>query len=328
MHIVIVHDVKIPALKYGGTERVIWYLGKELVKKGHKVTYIVPFGSYSDFANIILMDETKNVNSLIPEDADVVHFNFVPEAEIYKPYIITIHGNHPKNMVLDRNSVFVSQNHANRYNSKSFVYNGLDWDDYSCFDFRNRRDYFHFLGNAAWRVKNIRGAIATTLRLKKEYLYVLGGNRLNIKMGLRLTLSPRVKFFGMVGGDEKNKLLSKSKGLVFPVMWHEPFGLAIIESLYFGSAVFGTPYGSLPEIITEEFGFLSDKASELSEKMLDVSSYSQDKCRQYAIDKFNSQLMAEKYIKLYHKVLSGEMLNDTNPQLINESPKFLSWSNE
>jgi hypothetical protein len=30
MHILIVHDSIIPAFRYGGTERVIWYLRKEL----------------------------------------------------------------------------------------------------------------------------------------------------------------------------------------------------------------------------------------------------------------------------------------------------------
>lgn len=39
MRILIVHNSVIPAHKYGGTERVIWYLGKELVKQGHKVRF-------------------------------------------------------------------------------------------------------------------------------------------------------------------------------------------------------------------------------------------------------------------------------------------------
>ena len=39
--------------------------------------------------------------------------------------------------------------------------------------------------------------------------------------------------------------------------WHEPFGIALIEALYFGCPVFGTPYGSLPEIVEEGVqGFL------------------------------------------------------------------------
>ncbi|MEF9931013.1 MAG: glycosyltransferase, partial [Bacteroidales bacterium] len=54
----------------------------------------------------------------------------------------------------------------------------------------------------------------------------------------------------MIGGEQKLNILKESKGLIFPVIWNEPFGLAITESLYCGAPVFGTPYGSLPELIT------------------------------------------------------------------------------
>ena len=41
MHILIVNNTSIPVQKYGGTERVIWWLGKQLVKMGHQVSYLV-----------------------------------------------------------------------------------------------------------------------------------------------------------------------------------------------------------------------------------------------------------------------------------------------
>ena len=69
-------------------------------------------------------------------------------------------------------------------------------------------------------------------------------------MGLRFTLSQRIRFHGMVAGERKSALLRQSSGLIFPVVWHEPFGLAVVESLYMGAPVFATPYGALPEIVT------------------------------------------------------------------------------
>ena len=38
-HILIVYGGKIPTPKYGGISRVIWHLGKELVRMGHRVTF-------------------------------------------------------------------------------------------------------------------------------------------------------------------------------------------------------------------------------------------------------------------------------------------------
>ena len=69
----------------------------------------------------------------------------------------------------------------------------------------------------------------------------------------------------MVGGTQKTGLLNASRGLIFPVRWHEPFGLAVIESLYFGCPVFSTPYGALPELVPVHCGVLSDQASVLAE---------------------------------------------------------------
>jgi hypothetical protein len=57
-----------------------------------------------------------------------------------------------------------------------------------------QRDYSHFLGKAAWRVKNVQGAIDVIKRTRTEKLIVMGGSRLNFKMGFRLTLSSGIRF--------------------------------------------------------------------------------------------------------------------------------------
>ena len=328
MKILIVHKAIIPVHLYGGIERVIWDLGKELVRLGHKVTYLVKQGSQCDFAEIISIDESQEIIDQIPENIDLSHFHFVPPNldKIKKPYLITIHENIITTNSFDLNSVFVSKNHAERHGSSSFVYNGLDWENYIKPDFTRERAYFHFLGKAAWRVKNVKGAIQVIKRTQSEKLRVLGGIRFNVKMGLRFTFSPRVSFYGMVGGKEKEELLNGSKGLIFPVRWPEPFGLAIIESLYFGCPIFGTPYGALPEIVGNKFGVLSNSAAELTAAVQNSDKFSPKLCHEYALSHFNSKKMALSYLEKYEKVLSGEKLNEIAPKLRNKSnEKFLEW---
>lgn len=315
MKILIVLPSIIPAYKYGGTERIIWYLGKELVGLGHQVTYLVNEGSTCDFAPVLFLDNTKKIEDQIPADIDLVHFHYVKPEKISKPYIITMHVNDSHLGPLDKNTVFISRNQAERFGSKVFVHNGLHWADYGLPNLKGERKYFHFLGNAAWRVKNVQGAIDIVKLTKHEKLNVLGGRRLNIKMGFRLTLSPRVAFHGMVGGEEKNRLLRSSKGLIFPVRWHEPFGLAIIESLYYGCPVFGTPYGSLPELVPTEVGFLSESKSLIADAIQN-NTYSTQKCHEYAVEKFNSKKMTEGYIEKYNEVLNGNSLNTVAPEFI------------
>lgn len=325
-HILIVNHSKIPALLYGGTERVIWDLGKALVNKGFRVSFLVDPGSYCDFAEVLFYNPKLGINEQIPDDVDLVHFNFNPSEPIIKPYLVTVHGNPPFGFLLNLQSVFVSENHAERYGSTSFVPNGLDWDNYPDVNLQQSRERFHFLGNAAWRVKNVKGAINITKKAK-EKLDVLGGHRFNLKMGFRLTLDRHVSFKGMVNNEEKAQYMSKSKGLIFPVLWHEPFGLAVIESLYFGCPIFATPYGAIKEIVSTDYGFLSSSEEELVLAVKNAASFSKAKCNEYAIENFSAKVMADAYIKLYEKVWNGEQLNEATPTLKEMSKtKYLPYS--
>ena len=330
MHILIASNGVIPAFKYGGIERVNWCLGKELVRLGHRVTYLVSAGSICPFAEVIILDPDKNTASQIPEGIDVAHIVYFENDELEEleiPYISVVQVNFYDERKMDVNTSFVSRNHANRYGSDVFVYNGMDWDDYGPVELSKKRSYFHFLANAAWSVKNEGGAIRVIKKTPDESLHVLGGTRFNFNMGFRFTLSPRAKFHGMVGGELKRSLIQGSKGLLFPVIWHEPFGIAITESLYFGCPVFGTPYGSLPELIPEDVGFLSSSSSELALAMENVEDYSRKRCHEYARDQFNSAIMTQSYLALYERVMNGEQLNEKQPTLVNASEnRKLPWS--
>ncbi|MBC7722504.1 MAG: glycosyltransferase [Pedobacter sp.] len=325
MHVLIVNNTVIPALKYGGTERVIWWLGKELVKRGNKVTFMVAKGSSCSFANVLELNTDKPFNQQVPNDIDVIHLNHGVNEIPIKPYIITLHGNINHQVELDKNTVFVSANHAARFGSNIFVHNGIDAEDYGKPIFNNKRNYIHFLGDAAWRIKNVRGAIKVALKARLP-LHIIGGVRFNFNQGIRLTLSPKVVFHGMKGGAEKNAILGQSKAMLFPVLWHEPFGIAIVESLYFGCPVFGTPYGSLPEIVIPEVGFLSAKSDELVAALKLVDSYDRQACHDYVMGSFTSIQMTDKYLKFYEAVLNGNSLNLHQPQLIKvQTEKFLAF---
>jgi glycosyltransferase involved in cell wall biosynthesis len=324
MKILIVNNTRIPAAKYGGTERVIWWLGKELNRLGHEVSYLVAAGSTCPFAKILVYDPAVDMNLQVPDDIDVVHFHIHANGFTKKPYLVNVHNNPGYGHQLDKNAVFVSADHAARHGSSVFVHHGLDPDDYRKPDLSKKRTYTHFLAKAAWKVKNVKGAIDVATGSGNR-LMVLGGTRLNLKMGLRFTPNLNVRFKGMVDNEQKSALLNGSKALLFPVLWHEPFGIAIIESLYFGCPVFGTPYGSLPELVTPEVGLLSNSKSELAEELRSVERFDNRLCHDYAAANFTIQKMVQKYLTLYERVLNGETLNAINPTLIEAAPKYLPW---
>jgi glycosyltransferase involved in cell wall biosynthesis len=325
MHILIVNNTSIPVQKYGGTERVIWWLGKQLVKKGHQVSYLVAAGSFCDFAKVYTLDHSIPFNQQIPTGVDVVHLNCTVNELPKIPYIITMHGNSNEQIPLDLNTVFVSQNHASRFGSDCFVPNGIDPEDYGDPGLNQKRNYFHFLGDAAWRVKNVRGAIKIAQEAK-VMLRVIGGNRFNFNQGIRLTFDSRIQFDGLKGGKEKNELLKGSRGLIFPVLWNEPFGLSIIESLYFGCPVFGTPYGSLKEIIQPAVGFTSNSMSALIDAVKNAAQFNSSICHDYVMSNFTSLQMANNYLKKYEQVLNGQDLNASAPILKEiQKDKFLPF---
>ncbi len=333
MHILIANHSQIPVKAYGGAERIVWWLGKALVKMGHEVTYLVQKNSTCPFANVIWIDESRPLAEQIPASCDLVHLHFPTTEVLPKPCLFTYHSNAHNPTTFHPNTVFLSSNHAKRHGGKVFVYNGLDFDDYGEPMLDNRRMYFHFLGKAAWRKKNVKGAIDLAARVG-ERLHVIGGTRVNFREGLRITLSSHVRFHGMLGGDGKNVLLNGSKGLLYPTLWHEPFGLAIIESLWFGCPIFGTPYGSLPELLGNpqrkydeqpagngqiealysEWGCLSNKKSEIAEAMKEADSFNRKSCHEYVHAHFSSGLMAGKYVALYEKILSGYPLHTYAPE--------------
>jgi glycosyltransferase involved in cell wall biosynthesis len=324
MKILLVHQVKIPVFSYGGTERVVWDLAKGLIELGHQVTFLVPEGSVCDFARVVCLDASRPVIEQIPATGfDIVHFQSHMDMEPEFPYLVTEHGNTKQARPLLLNTVFLSMDHAKRYGSKEYVYNGMDWSAYGPVDWSVPRQHHHFLGKGSWPVKNLKGAIQIARQAGVE-LAVMGGTRLNMSRGFRFTPWRSIHFHGMVGGDLKCRLLNESRGMIFPVRWNEPFGLAVIESLYFGNPVFATPYGALPELVQAQHGHLSNSMSELANAVQDMA-FDARACHQWAVSQFNHLEMAKGYLEKYQRILDGERMNASPPILKENGHALLPW---
>jgi glycosyltransferase involved in cell wall biosynthesis len=329
MRILFVNWATVPVFAYGGTERVIWDLAYELHKLGHEITFLTPPGSSCDFGSVLSFDADQDLLPQIPAGYDITHFQFQPKFDLDRdfgrPYLMTEHGNYNKNPTRPLNCNFISRDHARRHQSEQYVLNGLNWESYGPVDLDSSRKNFHFLGKAEWRAKNVKGAIEVAKQAGVD-IEILGGERFNFRRGFRLTFTRRAHFHGMVGGARKFAALNASQGLILPVRWHEPFGLAVIESLYFGCPVFSTTYGALPELVGSEFGFLSDSCAELAQAVRSLS-FDRRKLHDYARQTYNSQRMAQGYLEKYQTILSGKTLHDKPPVWPRLSKKMLPWKN-
>lgn len=310
---VLLTRMPIPPTKYGGTERVLWALLKGQQALGHEVRLLVKENT-GHSKNASTYDPKKSMEEQTQGWADIIHFHWPYDGELSTPFICTEHSNSEKERTFPINTVYLSSKHAENNQAICYVHNGLYWADYGEPNLTQPKDYVHFLAKASWRVKNIQGAVKIAQSANQQ-LHILGGKRWSIKRNPYFYFSPRLHFHGMVGGQQKNNLIRDSKGLIFPVLWHEPFGLAITESLYLGCPVFATPFGSLPDIISRpDIGFLSDSTEALVEALNNIHQYDRKACHEHAKQNFSHLSMAEQYQSCYEKVLANETLNPTPPR--------------
>lgn len=307
MHVTLYHDAVIPPSKYGGTERIVHWLARALIALGHEVSVIASPGSRIEGAQVIPLapSERNKWEDRVPLKTDLLHLWATPHPAPRRPFLVTIQGNGRPGEIFHPNTVFISGRHAANHGASTFVYNGIDPDEYPCDEVRSTD--LVFLAKASWKVKNLAGAIEIA-RASGSLLHVLGSRDWPWHLRRRLPAFRGIRYWGMVGDDEKKGVLRKSRALLFPVRWPEPFGIAITEALASGCAIFGTPYGSLPEIVSESVGILSADASELLNG-LKTREFSPVACRARVLQGGFTHLdMARKYLGLYMKVLESGTL--------------------
>ena len=135
MKIVFQTNQELPVKTYGGTERIIFWLMKHLKELGHQPVLIGnPKSKVNEYGIDLIPYDPKgdtDWETLIPADADIIHLSYnyqFQRSEV--PCLFTIHGNGQVGETFPQNSVFVSRKHARNHGSESFVYNGIDFDEY------------------------------------------------------------------------------------------------------------------------------------------------------------------------------------------------------
>ncbi len=314
----------LPALHYGGTERVAYWCALEQHALNCEISLLTPRPSSVAFARCLSIPQDREawLRLLDQNLFDLVHFHTLvpPQFPDSFPHLVTIHGNGRPGEVFSRNSVFVSRNHAQRHGSTRFVYNGLRLSDYPLRSPRPATRQALFLAKASWRIKNLKGALEISRRAQHRLL-VAGGRRPLRPWGL---WAWHARFFGNTNDTAKIHLIHQSDALLFPVLWHEPFGIAVIEALACGVPVVATPFGSLPELVSPSCGITSALSSEMVEYLQShAARVSPEACRSRVEENFTSSKMARAYLDLYAEILKKGSLQETAPRTQAESSECI-----
>jgi glycosyltransferase involved in cell wall biosynthesis len=117
----------------------------------------------------------------------------------------------------------------------------------------------------------------------------------------------RVRWVGTVAGEARDGLVASARASLQPIDWEEPGGTAVVESLALGTPVVGYRRGCLPELVEHgRTGLLVDPGDEgaLAAAVGEAASLDPDACRREAARRFTPARMADRYLRLYEKVLA------------------------
>lgn len=239
-------------------------------------------------------------------------------AEIAKPVVITLHNQTyiPEHInyyrshqeVHNLNFVFISQDQAKPLDflpNQTVIYNGISLDGLTL-NTNPNPDQLVFLGRVS-REKGIREAIEIAELLGKK-LYIAAVVDQTQQDFYEKEIEPhldgeRITFLGEVSSEKKNDLLRTSEALLFPIQWHEPFGLVMVEAMATGTPVVASDIGSVAEIIEDgKTGFIVPAKTVVEDsvrKLKEIGGIDRKYCRQTVEDKFSDGIMVANYLKYY-----------------------------
>ena len=114
----------------------------------------------------------------------------------------------------------------------------------------------------------------------------------------------RVRYVGPVNDEQKNELLGSSAAFLMPIEWEEPFGIVMAEALACGTPVIGFPRGSVPEVVRDGVnGFVCGGVSDAVAAVGRIAAISRAAVRRDCEERFSDDVIVDAYVALYRELL-------------------------
>jgi glycosyltransferase involved in cell wall biosynthesis len=333
---------RVPPRAYGGTERVVFELVKELDRRGHEVTTFASGDSEVPGRHVVTVPEALRpagyIGDSMPyfnltllsvldrvDEFDIIHSHLEWVSTLLArvvpiPVIATFHGRLDLPWAVETLAgttaglVAISQNQASSHPDiewAGIVHNGLTLDDSPVE--RRRGESLCFVG----RVAPEKG-ILEAMEIAK-----LSGRPLRIaaKVGplppertyydevfkpALAAAGSQVEYLGELEQAERDRLFAESYAALMPGSWPEPFGLVAIEALACGTPVVTRRVGALPEIIREGVdGYFGDDVTEMAFKLDLVGELDRTAISRSVRERFSATRMTDAYEEIYRTALAG-----------------------
>jgi glycosyltransferase involved in cell wall biosynthesis len=318
-----------PTGYWGGIESVVYDLANALYELGHDVTLVARPGSKSPGKLFPTFKNDAPISLEIPK-----HFQFYSRfvknfdgiihdhshgkmARLIHPNVIqTLHSMEPPRVTGYKRIVAISYFQA-KWLERLFpfprdipvVHHGVDLKRFKYKETKGDR-FLYFS-----RIATIKGAkvalnIARETGIKIDFAGI-DGDATNAVRHCKL---PNVKYYGQVSNEQRTKMLANAKAVIFPTgafgqsEYIEAFGLVMIESLASGTPVIAANNGAAPEVIDHgKVGYVCRSEAEMIEAIKRIEDINPENCIKHVEKSFSHKVMALKYVKLYERVLKGEL---------------------
>lgn len=333
---------RVPPRAYGGTERVVHELVRELDRRGHEMTTFasgdsdvpgrlvatVPGalraagfsgdGSPYFYLTIRAVLDHADEFDIIHSHLEWASFLLARASPI--PVVSTFHGRLDLPWAAETFAspppglVAISRNQASTQPDVAWagiVHNGLTLDD-APFD-RRRGEALCFVGRMAPE-KGIVEAIEIARLAGRPLKIAAKTGRTaperdyfeNVFEPARKAAGSLVEYLGELEQAERDLLFAESHASLMPGSWPEPFGLVTIESLACGTPVIARRVGALPEIIRDGVdGFFGDDVNDLVSKIGRVGDLDRTAIRQSVQVRFSARRMTDGYEAIYREMLGS-----------------------
>jgi len=340
---------RVPPAAYGGTERVVFELTAELVRRGHDVTVFASGDSEVPCRLVPTVDAALRPSGFGDDPSpyfletlaavfdrggefDIVHshlewWSLALLRGLPVPVASTFHGRldvpWSRRLLAGRPTglVAISRSQASVHPNVDWtiIHNGLALAAMPIAAAPS--DAFCFVG----RVEAAKG-ILEAIEIAK-----LAGRPLRIAAKIGTTPDQQsyyedvfrpalaaagrdVEFLGELDGEDRDRLLADSFAALMPGAWPEPFGLVAIEALACGTPVLARRVGALPEIIRDGVdGFFGDDPMHLAFLSDGVAGLDRRAIRERVIERFSAARMTDRYEELFMRLVGMRLVGGTVP---------------